>query len=187
MLAQHFRLFSPQAYLEISKFLPSKVPLTDFVFICFWPVCVLILSPLLGYVRLTYETLPSRERRSAWTVPSWTVFTSLSSVTLWTSGSRWAGVDDVTAQMLGPAVTSYEPRGCGWVEQGGRELGFHTVVGHPCFCPRGKSRFSLAPIPAPGGNKTPSHVRPWTVSEWEGVGGRSEPGASRKSFPRRWK
>ena len=35
MLAPHFRLFSPQAYLEISKLLPSKVQLTDFVFICF--------------------------------------------------------------------------------------------------------------------------------------------------------
>lgn len=70
MLARHFRFFSPQAYLEISKLLPSKVQLTDFVFICFRLVCVLILSPLLGYVRLTCETLPSRERRSAWTVPS---------------------------------------------------------------------------------------------------------------------
>lgn len=87
----------------------------------------------------------------------------------------------------GWTVTSYESRGCVWLEQRGRELGFHTVVGHPCFCPRGKSRFSLAPISALGGNKTPSHVRPWTVSEWEGVGARSEPGASRKSFPRRWK
>jgi len=153
-------------------------------------VCVLVLSPLLGYVRLTYKTLPSRERRSAWTAPSWTAFTSLPSVTLSTSGARWAGVDDVTAQMLGPArwlKVTYESHGCVWVEQGGRELGFHTVVGHPCFCPRGKSRFSLAPISAPGGNKTPSHVFPWTLSEWEGVGARSEPGASRQSFPRRWK
>ena len=60
MLAQHFRHFPPplpprpaQAYLEISKLLPSKMPLTDFVFTCFGPVCVLILSPLKGYVRLT--------------------------------------------------------------------------------------------------------------------------------------
>lgn len=110
-------------------------------------------SPRLRFAYLRSPVV--EERCCARTVPSSTL-TALPSMTLSTSGARWADVDDVTAQLLLPVrwLNPHLQASRVWVGRGCRKYGFHTNIEHPRSA-HGRSLFpARPPNPAKAENKT---------------------------------